>query len=52
LIAARIVDVDEVSVRALGGRKVRLEVVFTSTKAALNVGGRLTEQVARAKKRR
>jgi ParB family chromosome partitioning protein len=42
----------EVSVRALRGGKVRLEAVFPSAEAALYVGGRLTKQVARAKKRR
>jgi ParB family transcriptional regulator, chromosome partitioning protein len=42
----------EVGVRALGGRQLRVEAVFTSPEAALNVGGDLAEQVARAKKRR
>jgi ParB-like chromosome segregation protein Spo0J len=42
----------EVGVRTLRGRQLRVEVVFTSPEAALNVGGRLSDQVARAKKRR
>jgi ParB family chromosome partitioning protein len=41
-----------VGVRALGGRQLRLEAVFPSAAAALNVGGNLTKLVARAKKRR
>jgi len=41
----------EVGVRALPGRKFRVEVVFTSAESALNVGGHLTDLVARAKKR-
>jgi ParB family chromosome partitioning protein len=42
----------KVRVRTLGGRKVRLEAEFTSTDSALNVGGHLADQVARAKKRK
>jgi hypothetical protein len=42
----------EVGVRALSGRKLRLEVEFTSGESALAVGGHLDEMVARAKKRR
>ena len=42
----------EVGVRTLGGRQLRVEVVFTSPEAALTVGGHLGEMVARAKKRR
>jgi ParB family chromosome partitioning protein len=41
-----------VGIRSLRGGKLRLEVDFTSAEAALNVGGDLAEQVARAKKRR
>jgi len=41
-----------VSVRALRGRKMRLEVDFTDGESALAVGGRLTEEVARGSKRR
>jgi acyl-CoA thioesterase FadM len=41
-----------VSVRSLRGRKLRLEVEFTSAESALAVGGRLTEEVARGSKRR
>jgi len=42
----------EVAVRTLSGRQLRVEAVFTSAESALNVGGHLTELVARAKKRR
>jgi ParB-like chromosome segregation protein Spo0J len=42
----------EVGVRTLGGRKLRLEAEFPSAEAALNVGGHLTDLLARAKKRR
>jgi ParB family chromosome partitioning protein len=42
----------EVGVRTLSGRKFRVEADFTSAEVALNVGGHLTELVARAKKRR
>jgi hypothetical protein len=42
----------EVGVRALGGRQLRVEAVFTSAEAALNVGGDLGDLVTRGKKRR
>jgi hypothetical protein len=42
----------EVSVRSLRARKLRVEVVFNSAEAALAVGGRLAEAVARGSKRR
>jgi ParB family transcriptional regulator, chromosome partitioning protein len=42
----------EVGVRSLRGRKLRVEVVFNSAEAALAVGGRLGDAVARGSKRR
>jgi ParB family transcriptional regulator, chromosome partitioning protein len=42
----------EVGVRTLRARKLRLEVVFNSAEAALAVGGRLGDAVARGSKRR
>jgi hypothetical protein len=42
----------EVGVRSLRGRQLRVEVVFNSAEAALAVGGRLAEAVARGSKRR
>jgi hypothetical protein len=42
----------EVSAHTLHNRKLRLEVVFNSTEAALAVGGHLGEAVARGSKRR
>jgi len=42
----------EVSVRTLRTQKLRLEVVFDSPEAALALGGRLGEAVARGSKRR
>jgi hypothetical protein len=42
----------EVGVRTLRGRKLRVEVVFNSAEAALAVGGRQAEAVARGSKRR
>jgi hypothetical protein len=42
----------EVGVRSLRARKLRLEVVFNSAEAALGMGGRLAEAVARGSKGR
>src|ERR1039458_6203187 len=42
----------EVMVRALSGRKLRVEFVFESPEGALAVGGQLAEKIARASKRR
>jgi ParB family transcriptional regulator, chromosome partitioning protein len=42
----------EVSVRGLGGRKLRLEVVFDSPKQGLALGGLIGEKIARGSKRR
>jgi hypothetical protein len=42
----------EVGVRTLRGRKLRVEVVFNSAEAALGMGGRLAEAVARGSKGR
>lgn len=42
----------EVSVCTLRGRQLRVEVVFNSAEAALAVGGRQAEAVARGSKRR
>jgi hypothetical protein len=42
----------EVGVRSLRGRQLRVEVVFNSAEAALAMGGRLGEAVARGSKRR
>jgi hypothetical protein len=37
-------------VRALSGRKLRVEFVFESPEGALAVGGQLAEKIARASK--
>jgi hypothetical protein len=42
----------EVVVRALSGRKVRVEFLFDSPAGALAVGGQLAEAIARGSKRR
>jgi ParB family chromosome partitioning protein len=42
----------EVVVRAMSGRRLRVELVFESPEGALAVGGRLAEQIARGSKRR
>jgi ParB family transcriptional regulator, chromosome partitioning protein len=42
----------EVTVRTLGGRKLRLEVVFDSPQEGLALGGLIGEQIARGSKRR
>jgi ParB family chromosome partitioning protein len=43
---------EEVTVRVMSGRKLRVEFVFESPEGALAVGGRLAEIVARGSKRR
>jgi ParB family chromosome partitioning protein len=43
---------EEVMVRAMSGRKLRVEFVFESPEGALAVGGRLAETLARGAKRR
>jgi ParB family transcriptional regulator, chromosome partitioning protein len=43
---------EEVTVRAMSGRRLRVELVFESPEGALAVGGRLAETVARGSKRR
>jgi len=43
---------EEVTVRPMSGRKVRVEFVFESPEGALAVGGRLAETLARGAKRR
>ncbi len=43
---------EEVMVRAMYGRKLRVEFVFESPEGALAVGGRLAEMIARGAKRR
>jgi ParB-like chromosome segregation protein Spo0J len=43
---------EEVMVRAMSGRKLRVEFVFESPEGALAVGGRLAEALARGAKRR
>ncbi len=43
---------EEVMVRAMSGRKLRVEFVFESPEGALAVGGRLAETLARGSKRR
>jgi ParB family chromosome partitioning protein len=43
---------EEVMVRAMSGRKLRVEFVFESPEGALAVGGRLAEKLARGSKRR
>jgi ParB/RepB/Spo0J family partition protein len=43
---------EEVMVRAMSGRKLRVEFVFESPEGALAVGGRLAETIARGAKRR
>ena len=42
----------EVSVRALSGRKLRLEVMFDSPQQGLALGGLISEKIARGSKRR
>jgi ParB family transcriptional regulator, chromosome partitioning protein len=43
---------EEVTVRAMSGRKLKVEFVFESPEGALAVGGRLAETLARGSKRR
>jgi ParB family chromosome partitioning protein len=43
---------EEVTVRAMSGRKLRVEFVFESPEGALAVGGLLAEKIARGSKRR
>jgi ParB family transcriptional regulator, chromosome partitioning protein len=43
---------EEVAVRPVSGRKVRVEFVFESPEGALAVGGRIAEMIARGSKRR
>jgi ParB family chromosome partitioning protein len=43
---------EEVTVRAMSGRKLKVEFVFESPEGALAVGGRLAETLARGAKRR
>jgi ParB family transcriptional regulator, chromosome partitioning protein len=43
---------EEVMVRAMSGRKLRVDFVFESPEGALAVGGRLAEKLARGSKRR
>jgi ParB family chromosome partitioning protein len=42
----------EVQVRAMGGRKLRVEIPFYSPEGALGLGGKIREEIAKGKKRR